>query len=281
MAEKQALLVAVRTLSQVLQNHNVQQLQQFLGSDNSADPLKKWLSNEDGSLKWSWVDKLPQMTFLNKLTPLAGAGISAVYSWKLVEDANEKAIAIFSEARRYLILHPEEQLSALVAYEKSEILLAKASPILLADFEATESQPVKSVETEQNEVITEVQVMSKQDAQDVKKEVKTLQDLAEEHGVAEEKIEDITETTQVQEPENTVLEAESAGLEKQVQNEENEQCAQNPDNKNEHIQVSGDLVDQQENEVESVNQAKTDVLEGSEVTKEEKQPELKRTKKPS
>ena len=51
-AEKQALLVAVRTLSQVLQNHNVQQLQQFLGSDNSADPLKKWLSNEDGSLKW-------------------------------------------------------------------------------------------------------------------------------------------------------------------------------------------------------------------------------------
>ena len=280
-AEKQALLVAVRTLSQVLQNHNVQQLQQFLGSDNSADPLKKWLSNEDGSLKWSWVDKLPQMTFLNKLTPLAGVGISAVYSWKLVEDANEKAIAIFSEARRYLILHPEKQLSALVAYEKSEILLAKASPILLADFEATESQPVKSVETEQNEVITEVQVMSKQDAQDVKKEVKTLQDLAEEHGVAEEKIEDITETTQVQEPENTVLEAESAGLEKQVQNEKNEQCAQNPGNKNEHIQVSGDLVDQQENEVESVNQAKTEVLEGSEVTKEEKQPELKRTKKPS
>ena len=45
--------------------------------------------------------------------------------------------------------------------------------------------------------------------------------------------------------------------------------------------MSGDLVDQQENEVESVNQAKTEVLEGSEVTKEEKQPELKRTKKPS
>ncbi len=140
-AEKQALLMAVRTVANVMQTHNVDQLQQLLGSANDAELIKKWISNEDGSFKWSWLNGLPKLGLFSKLTPLATIGISAVYSWKLVDDATDKAQVVFLTARQYLIEHPDQKIDALTAYEKVGQFLAQTSPLSLQDVKAEQVLP--------------------------------------------------------------------------------------------------------------------------------------------
>lgn len=141
-AEKQTLLVALRAFSNLLQTHDTQQLQRMLGSSNDIEPLKKWLSHADGTVKWSWLNKLPQISILSKLTPLAGAGIGAVYSWKLIDDANLKAQHIFSVAQQYLLEHPNEKLDLLSAYEHSIALNTQASAVLsLAQASEEQAKP--------------------------------------------------------------------------------------------------------------------------------------------
>lgn len=280
-AEKQALLVAVRTISNVIQTHNVQQLQQFLGSDSNAEPLKKWLSNEDGHLKWAWIDKLPQMSFLSKLTPLAGAGISAVYSWKLVEDANDKAITIFAEARRYLILHPDEQLTALVAYEKSEKLLASASPILLADLSSNEKEVglQSQAVSEPNQVISDVQVIAKQE--DVEAELvtheKTVADLATEfvQPPSEQASDTQKEITPAVEEEH-VVETSKAPTEAVSTEEQNTPEKPKVAQELEVAAQTEDVTKATDTESPANVDNKVDVK-----STEKKQPELKRTKKSS
>lgn len=166
-AEKQTLLVAVRGLSSLLQNKDTQQIQNLLGSSHDSELLKKWLSNTDGTLKWTWLNKLPQLSVLSKLTPLAGAGIGAVYSWKLIEDAHLKAQQIFSGAQHYLLQHPDENIDLLTAYEKSVALKAEASPLLLspqADAESSDQVEFKPQEVVvDNEVIKKVEIKLKSD----------------------------------------------------------------------------------------------------------------------
>lgn len=144
-AEKQALLVAVRTLSGVLENHDMNQLQTLLGSQNDIDLLKKWISNDDGSLKWNWINQLPQISILSKLTPLVGAGVGAYFSLKLLDDASKKAQFVFSESRGYLNAHPEQKLDILDAFEQSQI---KISGLL--------EQSAQNDEISKSEVIDEV-----------------------------------------------------------------------------------------------------------------------------
>lgn len=43
------------------------------------------------------MNNLPQFNLLMRLTPLATMGISAVYSWKLVDDATAQAQIVFQE----------------------------------------------------------------------------------------------------------------------------------------------------------------------------------------
>ncbi|MFH4043949.1 EcsC family protein, partial [Acinetobacter baumannii] len=75
-----------------------------------------WLVDENGEFKWSWLNKVPQLAAVGKFTPVAGAVLSAVYSWKLQEDVGHKAQAIIGAARHYLNEHPSEHLSPLQAY---------------------------------------------------------------------------------------------------------------------------------------------------------------------
>ncbi len=49
------------------------------------------------------VESCTKFSMLNKLTPVATASVSAVYSWKLVEDVHHKAQQVFSNARSYFI----------------------------------------------------------------------------------------------------------------------------------------------------------------------------------
>ena len=98
-AEKQALLMGLKALSSTLKTHDLSQLQTMLGSSNDIETLKKWLSNQDGSMKWEWMNHFPKLSLLEqltKLTPLASAGIGAVYSHRFVNDVNQKAQSILA-----------------------------------------------------------------------------------------------------------------------------------------------------------------------------------------
>ena len=178
-AEKQTLLIALRTFSNVLQTQDTRQLQTMLGSSNDFDKIRQWLSNEDGTLKWSWLNHIPQISVLSKLTPLAGAGIGAVYSWKLVDEASVKAQHIFSHAQQYLLQHPDEKLDVLSAFEKA-VAKAQAQGVLSApepedskpsdsknesvDEPAIEPQHPITVELE-NDAISAVRIEHKADAE--------------------------------------------------------------------------------------------------------------------
>lgn len=191
-AEKQTLLVGLRALSNLLKTQDTQQLQRLLGSSNDLSTLKNWLSNEDGTLKWTWLNHFPQISVLSKLTPLAGAGIGAVYSWKLAEDVSTKAQQIFSHAQQYSIQHPDEQLDVLTAYEKSQKLLAQATPLLTAQ-PTPEEKPSNTSTTlatpvvapVENKVITQVEVVKKGEEATTKPEPVSpesgLQKLVEQH----------------------------------------------------------------------------------------------------
>lgn len=169
--EKQTLLLGLKALSSTVKNHDVSQLQQLLGSSNDVEGLKKWLLDDKGEMKWAWLNQIPKVSLLDhltKLTPLASAGVSAVYSWRLVDDVNQKAQEVFAHAREYLIQHKESTLSAYAAYEKATALLAQATPKLLESLNVTTpslSEPMldQDVEVEGNDNIVNVKLVRKQD----------------------------------------------------------------------------------------------------------------------
>ena len=189
-AEKQSVLMALKMVSNMLQSNDTAQLQNLLGSSNNAEPLKKWLVNENGKMKWHWLNHLPKVSLISKLTPVAGAGISAAYSWKMVEEVNQKAQQIFSNARSYLQQHEGADLSPVAAYEKSMELLAHATPKLLNPFTKSELNPGElkldqDIPVEGNDAIAKVTIKKKADDASIDEERKDqrveqgLEDLAE------------------------------------------------------------------------------------------------------
>lgn len=197
-AEKQALLIAVRTFANVVQTHDINQLQQILGSSNDAELLKKWLVTEDGSFKWSWLNHIPQIGVLSKLTPVASIGISAFYSWQLVDDASNTAQRIFSIARQYLIQHPEQDIDPLSAYEQAEKSLEQADLLLLENHVASQNNHLKNSPVE-NTAIKEIKIVEKNQVEVTEEDLSTsihqgLKDLAETH------IDDTPSQTAVPEP---------------------------------------------------------------------------------
>lgn len=188
-AEKQALLITLRAVSTALQNHDISQFQQVLGSNYSTDVLKNWLTNSDGTFKWAWLDYIPQLNLISKITPFISIGVSASYSWKLVEDATDKAQLVFKGAQQYLLQHPNENISALAAFEKSEILLSQASPLLQPPKEENAQQQEAVLEAKanqaqstENDTIQEVQVLKKDEAETLlAQEENSIADLAKAH----------------------------------------------------------------------------------------------------
>ncbi|MEB6678869.1 EcsC family protein [Acinetobacter lwoffii] len=170
-AEKQTLLLGLKALSNTLKTHDISQLQAMLGSDNDVSAIKQWLSRHEGEAKWEWMNHLPKISILErltKLTPLASAGIGAVYSHRFVEDVNQKAQEAFSHARQYLIQHQDSQLSPYAAYEKAVSLLQQATPKLLNgashDVEPAKDKPImdKDIAIEGNNAITQVKLVKKE-----------------------------------------------------------------------------------------------------------------------
>lgn len=196
-AEKQTLLVGLRAVSKLLETQDTQQLQKMLGSSNDIEVLRQWLSNDDGTFKWSWINRVPQISILSKLTPIAGAGIGAFYSWKLVNEANIKAQHIFSNAQQYLLQHPDEKLNVLQAFEKAiehaQTQSLLATPEQIAQPEKNEDeQELPQLEAQtipeekiENETISAIRVELKSDAEEVKPVSieEGIQKLAEKHVV--------------------------------------------------------------------------------------------------
>lgn len=168
-AEKQALLMGLKALSSTLKTHDLSQLQTMLGSSNDVETLKKWLSNQDGSMKWEWMNHFPKLSLLEqltKLTPLASAGIGAVYSHRFVNDVNQKAQEVFSHARQYLQQHQDLGLSPYAAYEKAVDLLQQATPKLMENLDhsaADKDKPIldKEIPIEGNQTIKQVKLVKK------------------------------------------------------------------------------------------------------------------------
>ncbi len=169
--EKQTLLLGLKALSNTLKTHDISQLQAMLGSDNDVSAIKQWLSRHEVEAKWEWMNHLPKISILErltKLTPLASAGIGAVYSHRFVEDVNQKAQEAFSHARQYLIQHQDSQLSPYAAYEKAVSLLQQATPKLLNgashDVEPAKDKPImdKDIAIEGNNTITQVKLVKKE-----------------------------------------------------------------------------------------------------------------------
>ncbi|WP_180103951.1 MULTISPECIES: EcsC family protein [Acinetobacter] len=165
-AEKQAVLLGIKSVLNMLQTHDVHQLQQLVGSSNDMEALRKYLVNEQGEMKWQWMNSMPKFSLLSKLTPVATASVSAAYSWKLVEHVHQKAQEVFSHAREYLIQHKGSQLSPVDAYEKAAALLAQAAPKLLEQ-PATATPAVEElkldqdIELQQNSTISKVKIQKK------------------------------------------------------------------------------------------------------------------------
>src|SRR5690606_793126 len=171
-AEKQTLLLGLKALSNTLKTHDISQLQAMLGSDNDVSAIKQWLSRHEGEAKWEWMNHLPKISILEqltRLTPLASAGIGAVYSHRFVDDVNQKAQDVFSHARQYLLQHQDTSLSPYSAYEKAMSLLEQAAPKLLEKNDAEEVAPApdkpvldKEITLEGNDHITQVKLVKKQ-----------------------------------------------------------------------------------------------------------------------
>ncbi|MCU4379450.1 EcsC family protein [Acinetobacter haemolyticus] len=179
-AEKQTLLLALKALKSMLETHDLQQFQQLLGSNNDIELVKQWLVDDQGQFKWGWLNRIPQVSMVGKLTPIAGAALGGFYSWKLLEDVGHKSQSIFGAARFYLNEHPNEQISALEAYFKAEALLRKEPSKYLnqADNTGLKTDDLK------NDVITHVAVQLKHDVLPEQNDDKVsdgLQQLAEQY----------------------------------------------------------------------------------------------------
>lgn len=145
-AEKQAILMAIKAISNTLETHDVHQLQKLVGSSNDIEALKRWLTNEEGDAKWQWLNSIPKFSMLTKLAPIASASVGAMYSWKLVEEVNEKAQIVFAQARAYLLEQKDSALSPMEAYEKSLALVDQMKPKLIEQIKANVDANVKNIE---------------------------------------------------------------------------------------------------------------------------------------
>lgn len=148
MLEKQSVLLGLRTLDGLLAKHDLTALQHLLGSNSDDEWLKELLLDENHEFKWQWMNALPKVSALHHMTPLIAASVSALYSWEFIADTGTKAQHIFSVARDYLLRHPNQQLSVLMAYHAAIEHLSQTGETVqkaeLKEINAQETQPVQA-----------------------------------------------------------------------------------------------------------------------------------------
>ncbi len=94
-AEKQAILLGLRSFGSLLDSGDLQHLQTLLGSNNNIEPLKNLLSDDNGQLKWKLSSGV-----IRKIAPVLGGVAGAVYNARLIQDVASQAQEVFAAARQ-------------------------------------------------------------------------------------------------------------------------------------------------------------------------------------
>lgn len=94
-AEKQAILLGLRSFGSLLDSGDLQHLQTLLGSTNNIEPLKNLLSDDNGQLKWKLSSGV-----IRKIAPVMGGIAGAIYNARLIQDVASHAQEVFATARQ-------------------------------------------------------------------------------------------------------------------------------------------------------------------------------------
>lgn len=97
-AEKQAILLGLRSFGSLLDSGDLQHLQTLLGSTNNIEPLKNLLSDESGQLKWKLSPGI-----VSKIAPVLGGIAGAIYNARLIQEVSANAQEVFAEARQHIL----------------------------------------------------------------------------------------------------------------------------------------------------------------------------------
>ncbi len=163
-AEKQAILLGLRSLSSMLGTGDLQSLQTILGTNHDVDPLIKFLSDENGQLKWRLSPRI-----INKLSPLVGGAVGAIYNARLLKEVSESARQVFEQARQQAL----GQSTGQAAPASIEDKLANITPAKGEEAQATQKEAQDAIL--QNDDIEKVEISSRS-AHDAKQEDAATQD---------------------------------------------------------------------------------------------------------
>lgn len=150
MAEKQAILLGLRSFGSLLDSGDLQHLQTLLGSNNNIEPLKNLLSDESGQLKWKLSPGI-----VRKIAPVLGGVAGAIYNARLIQDVSTQAQEVFSAARQQVL---DQQTKP----QDDTILLdvpARSGHKKAADPEA--AQLAAQVHIQQSDTIEKVELLDK------------------------------------------------------------------------------------------------------------------------
>ena len=152
-AEKQAILLGLRSLSTMLDTGNLQSLQTMLGSNHDVDPLIKFLSDENGQLKWRLSPSI-----INKITPLVGGAVGAIYNARILKEVSESASQVFEHARQQALGNGSTQQSGQQATDGDDKLI-NAVPAEGKEAQATQQNAKEAIL--HNEDIKKVEVTTR------------------------------------------------------------------------------------------------------------------------
>lgn len=166
-AEKQAILLGLRSLSTMLDTGNLQSLQTMLGSNHDVDPLIKFLSDENGQLKWRLSPAI-----INKITPLVGGAVGAIYNARLLKEVSDSASQVFEQARQQALGNGTDQ-TAGQKTANAEDKLTNAIPAKGQEAQAIQQEAKEAIL--QNDDIKKVEIVTRAE-HDAKQEDATSTD---------------------------------------------------------------------------------------------------------
>lgn len=159
-AEKQTLFLALRSLKQVLDSGDYQQMQSFFSSHYSIEQFYQNLVDSDGEYKWPALNALAKFKVLKYATPILGGAVGVVYNLRLIEEVAEQANDIFAAARNYILAHPAHQdITIMQAYHlakenqavmnTSDVLESKQEPVLNENISVTAESAINTTTTKE------------------------------------------------------------------------------------------------------------------------------------
>ncbi|KAA8734317.1 hypothetical protein F4V57_04935 [Acinetobacter qingfengensis] len=174
-AEKQTILLGLRTLQSIFKSGDYQQLQNFLGTGYSIAQFQDYFKDQQGQYKWSKLQWLHKISVLKFVTPVIGGAVAAYYNVKMIDAVAKQADEMFASARQYLQIHHDQQISVFDAYQQNRVDENKKA--FIPELHESSSYQKSSSATEpKNDAIVEVQVQDKDQQQNTEQAVVEVPD---------------------------------------------------------------------------------------------------------